>query len=80
MDGERERGEGGNERRREGATERVGGAREERGRKGDRKGGKLQWMYHDEDTGQYIQYITHITTQNAALGTWCLIGNPSEVG
>ena len=50
------KGEGGSERRREGATERgkgtwvnVGGR--EIGR------GKLQGMYPDEDTGQYTVYI-----------------------
>ena len=50
MDGARERGEGGCT----GARERY---REERGRKGDREGGKLQGMYPDEDTGQYTVYI-----------------------
>ena len=50
MDGARERGEGGIERGCNGARERY---REERGRKGDRVGGKLQGMYPDEDTGQY---------------------------
>ena len=31
--------------------------REQRGRKGDREGGKLQVMYPDEDTHQYTVYI-----------------------
>ena len=43
MDGARGRGDGGSERRREGATEGGRGAiREDRRRKGDREGGKLQ--------------------------------------
>ena len=37
-----------------GASERY---REERERKGDREGGKLQRMYPDEDTGQYAVCI-----------------------
>ena len=46
MDGARGRGEGGSERRREGATERGRGAiREDRRMKGDREGGKLQGRY-----------------------------------
>ena len=54
MDGARERGEEGSERRRDpGATERGSGAREERGRKGYMEGGKLQGRYPDTGTGQY---------------------------
>ena len=49
MDGARERGEGVNTQKREGAREMF---REEQGRKGDREEGKLQGMYPDEDTGQ----------------------------
>ena len=50
MDGAREIGEGGSERRKgcNGARELY---REERGRKGDREEGKLQGIYPDEDTG-----------------------------
>ena len=55
MDGARERGEGGIDWRKEGATERGRGEREERG-KGDREGGKLQGRYPEEDTGQYTVY------------------------
>ena len=58
---------------REGATERGRGAREERGRKGDRNGGKLQSRYHEEYTDQY-NFIE-------ALGLGAFrIGNPSEAG
>ena len=38
--------------------------REERGRKGDREGGKLQGMYPGEDTGQYTVYIAQNTHNN----------------
>ena len=54
MDGAKERGQGGSERREEGATGRGRGEREERGRKGDGEGGKLQGRYPEEETGQYI--------------------------
>ena len=68
MDGARERGEGGSEQRREGATER--GAREECGRKGYREGGKLQGRYPEEDTGQYT---AHKTTHSATLAIATLV-------
>ena len=84
MDGAMERREGGSELRREEATERGRGAREERGRKGDREGareeqgrsegdregGKLQGRYPEEDTGQYT---AHKTTHNVALAIAILV-------
>ena len=54
--------------------------REDRGRKGDREGGKLQGRYHG---GHWpIYYTVHKTTHNAALALepLVLIGNPSEAG
>ena len=70
MDGARERGEEGSVRRREGATERGRGAREERERKGDREGGKLQGTYPREDSDQYT---AHKTTHDAALAIATLV-------
>ena len=57
-----ERGEGGSEWRKEGATKRGRGEREERGRKGDSEGG-LQGRYPEEDTGQYPAVIARNNTQ-----------------
>ena len=54
-----------------------GGAREERGMKGDRDGGKLHRMYPEEDTGQYtvwypysIQHTKQHTTRPLPLRLW----------
>ena len=55
--------EGGSEQRREGAMERGRGAREERGRKGYRDGGKLQGRCPEEDTGQYTISSAQNNTQ-----------------
>ena len=64
MEVAKERGEGGSEWRREGATGRERGAREERGRNGDKEGWKLQGRYHKEDTGQYTVYSRERTKQH----------------
>ena len=63
MDGAKERGEGGSEWMKEGATERGREEREERGRKGAGEGGKLQGRYPEEDTGQYTVYSRERTEQ-----------------
>ena len=57
VDGSKEIGEGGSEWRKEGATERGRGEREERARKGDREGGKQQWRYPEEDTAWPVYSI-----------------------
>ena len=58
MDEASERGEGGSARRSE-------GAREDRGRKGDMEGEKLQAGYHDEDTDQYTVDSAQNNTQRS---------------
>ena len=64
MGGAKERGQGVSERMEEGAMERGRGEREERGRKGDREGGKLQGKFPEEDTGQYTVYSRERTKQH----------------
>ena len=44
--------------------ERGRGEREERGRRGDREGGKLQGRYLEEDTGQYTLFSREHTKQH----------------
>ena len=45
-------------------TERGRGEREERGRKRDKEGSKLQGRYPEEDTGQYTLYSSERTKQH----------------
>ena len=58
--GQNEGKRGGSKRAEEGGSN---GVREERGRKGDREGGKLQGRYPEEDTGQYTVYSAQNNTQ-----------------
>ena len=72
QDGARGRGEGGSERRREGATEGGRGAvREDRRMKGDREGGKLPGRYPGEHWPIYnIQCTKLPTTRPLPLRHW----------
>ena len=48
----------------DGTKERGRGEREERWRKGDKEGGKLQGRYPEEDTGLYTLYSSERTKQH----------------
>ena len=74
MDGAKERGDGRSERMEDGATERGRGEREERVRKGDREGRKLQGRYPEEDTGQYTANSRERTKQHTARPCHCDFG------
>ena len=67
MDGAREKGEGGSERRREGQRGEGG----ELVRKRAEEGGKLQGTYPEEDTGPYTVYSAqNNTTEPLPLRPW----------
>ena len=53
--------------------ERGRGEREERGRRGDREGGKLQGRYPEKDTGQYTVYSRESTKQHTTAALFLML-------